>query len=224
MLHERPTRPFVTYYDEARGERTELSARSAANWVAKTASLLTDELGLGVGDVAYAGLPAHWISVPILLGGWTAGLDLHDDPDGADVAFVASDNVVAASDTFAIALPDAAVGFRGAPPSGTVDYVLTVRPHADVWDAVTRPAGPADPGLNGRPRHEVVTQAADRAAELGLTAGARVLSTRSWRSAEDWIDTVLAPLVVGGSLVLVRGADEDTVARRAAQERVTQIV
>ncbi|HET6211502.1 MAG TPA: TIGR03089 family protein, partial [Micromonosporaceae bacterium] len=31
-----PARPLITYYDDATGERTELSAATLANWVAKT--------------------------------------------------------------------------------------------------------------------------------------------------------------------------------------------
>jgi len=85
LLAAEPSRPFVTYYDEATGERSELSAKSLANWVAKTHHLLGDELGLGVGDTALVALPAHWISVPILLGCLTAGLALTDDA-GADAA------------------------------------------------------------------------------------------------------------------------------------------
>ena len=42
-----PTRPLLTYYDDATGERTELSGTSLANWVAKTANLLVDRCGLG---------------------------------------------------------------------------------------------------------------------------------------------------------------------------------
>src|SRR3954447_10743815 len=87
LLAAEPSRPFVTYYDEATGERSELSAKSLANWVAKTHHLLGDELGLGVDDTAVVALPAHWISVPILLGCLTAGLALASDGD-AEVAFV----------------------------------------------------------------------------------------------------------------------------------------
>jgi len=54
LMKSAPAQPFVTYYDEASGERSELSAKSLANWVAKTHFLLTDELGLGVGDSALA--------------------------------------------------------------------------------------------------------------------------------------------------------------------------
>ena len=58
LLAADPGRPFVTYYDEASGERSELSRKSLANWVAKTHFLLVDELGLGVGDTAVIALPA----------------------------------------------------------------------------------------------------------------------------------------------------------------------
>ncbi|HVU92645.1 MAG TPA: TIGR03089 family protein, partial [Jatrophihabitans sp.] len=96
LLATEPSRPFVTYYDEASGERSELSAKSLANWVVKTHHLLTTELGLGVGDTALVAVPAHWISVPVLLGCLTAGLELTADGP-ADVAFVAPDTLAAAA-------------------------------------------------------------------------------------------------------------------------------
>ena len=39
-----PARPLVTFYDDATGERVELSVATYANWVAKTAGLAQDEL------------------------------------------------------------------------------------------------------------------------------------------------------------------------------------
>jgi uncharacterized protein (TIGR03089 family) len=220
LLAADPARPFVTYYDEASGERSELSAKSLANWVAKTHHLLTGELGLGVGDTALIALPAHWISVPILLGCLTAGLELM--PDGpAEVAFVAPQTRPAAdgvSDVYAIAPDSAAVGFRGAPPAPAADYVTAVRPQEDKWPSVHLAAGPDDPCLPGLTRGEV----AERAADCGLAPGARVLSTRAWRSPDDWIADVLAPAAVGGSLVIVANCtDEAVLQRRADQERVT---
>ncbi|MGF7238961.1 MAG: hypothetical protein ACQSGP_29015, partial [Frankia sp.] len=41
-----PARPMLTFYDDQTGERTELSATTLDNWVAKTANLLTDSLGV----------------------------------------------------------------------------------------------------------------------------------------------------------------------------------
>ena len=46
---DRPTSPLVTYYDLASGERVELSGVTTANWVAKTANFLIDELDAEVG-------------------------------------------------------------------------------------------------------------------------------------------------------------------------------
>ena len=211
-----PSRPFVTYYDEASGERTELSVKSLANWVAKTHFLLTDELGLGVGDTAAIALPPHWISAPVLLGCLSAGLALQPDGDG-DVAFVTADSVGSATgaDVYAIASGmAAAVGFRDAPPTGTSDYVAAVRPQADAWGAVRMPAAPQDACLPGLTRGEVVERAG------GLAPGARVLTTRSWATPQDWIETLLAPLAAGGSVVYVHNCDDEAVLeRRMTQER-----
>jgi uncharacterized protein (TIGR03089 family) len=225
LLTAVPSRPFVTFYDEGSGERSELSVRSLGNWVAKTHFLLTDELGLGVGDSAYVALPAHWISVPALLGCCTAGLALTDSPDDAAVGFVAPQTAATAAgipDVFAIAPESAAVGFRDAPPAGTADYVAAVRPQADNWATVHFPAGADDPGLGDRTRGAVVAWAQQRASELGVGHGARVLTGRDWHGSADWVDTLFLPLAVGGSVVFVRNApDGDLLERRAAQERAT---
>jgi uncharacterized protein (TIGR03089 family) len=218
LLVRAGSQPFVTYYDEASGERSELSVRSLGNWVAKTHFLLIDELGLGVGSRAYVALPAHWISVPAVLGCLTAGLEIVSDPASADVAFVGPDTVPAGvPDVYAVAPASAAVGFGDAVPAGAADYVASVRPQPDKWPTVRLLAGPADPCLDGRTRAEVVDQAAARS----LPAGARVLSTRDWASGDDLVDTLFAPLVVAGSIVYVRNAAPDVVERRAQQERVT---
>jgi uncharacterized protein (TIGR03089 family) len=213
-----PSRPFVTYYDEASGERSELSVKSLANWVAKTHHLLQDELGLGVGDSALVALPPHWISVPVLLGCLTAGLALTPE-GGADVAFVTPETLATAAgagDVYVINPAAAATGFGENAPAS--DYVSSVRPQADKWPSVHMPAGPEDLALPGLTRAEV----AARAAGSGLAHGARLLTTRDWTSPEDWIRTVLAPVAVGGSLVVVRNTSDDTVLeRRLTQERAT---
>lgn len=223
VLAADPGRPFVTYYDEASGERTELSARSLANWVSKTHHLLVTELGLGAGDSALLALPAHWISLPPLLGVLTAGLTVTDDPSEAAVAFVAPESVATAAgvpDLYAVAPEAAAVGFRDGPPGGALDFVAAVRPQEDAWASVRFGAGPDDPCLDGRTRGEVTEWARRRADALGLATGARALCTRDWVAQVDWVDTVLAPLAVGGSVVYVRNCtDEVVLTRRAEQER-----
>jgi uncharacterized protein (TIGR03089 family) len=227
IMASSPAQPLITYYDEKTGERSELSARSLANWVAKTHYLLIDELGLGVGDSAYVALPPHWISLPVLLGCWSAGLDVHSSPAGAAVAFVSPETLSTAAgipDVYAIAPESAAVGFRLTPPAGSDDYVAAVRPQPDAWAGVHRAAGDDDPGLDGTARGEVVAAALARAGQLGISAGGRVLTGRDWTGPADWIDTVLAPLSQGASLVYVRHGDDTILARRRDQERATVIV
>jgi uncharacterized protein (TIGR03089 family) len=222
IVADQPSRPFVTYYDELSGERSELSAKSLANWVAKTYFLLIDELGLGVGDRAFIALPAHWISVPALLGCWTAGLSLTRDSGPAQVGFVEPLTVESASgipEVYAIAPTAAARGFEGASPAGSTDFVAAVRPQPDAWASVRASAGPSDLAIQTTTRSELVAQARQRAADLGLAPGARLLSTRVWREPSDWIDTLLVPLVLGGSVVIVANADDDTIERRLNQER-----
>ena len=229
ILARDPTRPFVTYYDDTHyddgiGERSELSAKSLANWVAKTHHLLADELGLGPGGTAFVELPMHWISVAAMLGCLSAGLRIASAPDGADVAFVSDrslDRAAGVPDVYAVATESAAAGFADQVPGAAQDYVAAVRPQADAWASIHFPAGEDAACLDDRTRGEVATEAVRRAGELGLGDGARLMTERDWRGPRDWMDTLFAPLAVRGSVVYVRGASAETLARRAAQERVT---
>lgn len=222
LMNTAASSPFVTFYDEGTGERSELSVRSTANWVAKTHFLLSDELALGVGDAAFVDLPADWISVPILLGCWSAGLHVVSTPQHAAVAF-AQGPVAEVADAYAVAGGSLTRSFGVDVPAGVADYVASVRPQPDAWPTVHPPATTADPALDGVSRADLVAKANARAGELGLAAGARVITGRDLHRPDDWIDLLLAPLSVGGSLVLVRGASADVLARRAEQERATPI-
>src|SRR5687767_13939809 len=74
QLRSEPGRPLVTFYDDEGGERVELWLATYANWVAKSSSLLVEELGLERGGRLVVDLPAHWLT-PVFLGAaWTVGL------------------------------------------------------------------------------------------------------------------------------------------------------
>lgn len=79
-LRRAASRPAVTSYDEESGERVELSGTTYANWVAKTANLLVDELGLDAGDRLLLDLPPHWLGAVFLGAAWSAGLAVTTDP------------------------------------------------------------------------------------------------------------------------------------------------
>ena len=72
-----PGRPRVTVYDDTdsptRGERIELSARVLANWVAKAANLLRDDLDAGPGSVVLLDLPPHWRTLYWAFAAWSVG-------------------------------------------------------------------------------------------------------------------------------------------------------
>ena len=52
QLRADSSRPLITFYDDATGERVELSVTTYANWVAKVASLLVEETVTCVVQVA----------------------------------------------------------------------------------------------------------------------------------------------------------------------------
>jgi uncharacterized protein (TIGR03089 family) len=227
LLSSEPSRPFVTYYDEARSERSELSVKSLANWVAKTYHLLGDDLGLGVGDTAFVALPAHWLSYSVLLGCLAAGLALTDDAEPADVGFVTPDTAERAAkipEVFVAAPEHSAAGLGDDVPDGTADYVTSVRPQQDKWFTVHLAATGADPCLADTARADVLDRAQARADELGLPRGGRLLSTAEWAGAEAWLDALFVPLAIGGSVVLVRNAADETLTRRAEQERADLVL
>src|SRR5688500_11801242 len=94
QLRRDPSRPLVTFYDDATAERVELSVATYANWVAKTAGLLQDELELERGGTVLVDLPTHWLT-PVWLGAaWSLGLAVTNDVPGAAATADAPDLVV----------------------------------------------------------------------------------------------------------------------------------
>jgi uncharacterized protein (TIGR03089 family) len=221
-----PAGPLLTFYDDATGERTELSATSLANWVAKTANLLRDDVGTAPGDRVAVLLPAHWQAAAILLGAWTAAAVVGTAPDGAAAAFTTADGVGAAAgadEVFALSLAPLGRGFAGGPPAGSRDYSVDVLTMADRWSG--RPVPDAVPALETGAgtvtAGDLVEIALRRAAELGLVAGDRLLTTEPWTSPTSWVDGLLVPLAAAASLVLVVNPDESALTAKAEAERAT---
>jgi uncharacterized protein (TIGR03089 family) len=204
-----------------------LSTVTLANWAAKTANLLRDELGAGPGSRVAVLLPAHWQSAAVLLGVWWIGAEVvlgerpadlaadlalctRDLLDDADAAAAGGEVAVLSLDPFGKPAPDL--------PIGVTDYATAVRVHGD--QAI--PAQAPGPALDGRTVQETLTQAR-RSAELqGLTAGDRVISDRPWSTPQDIVDNLLAVLAAGASLVQVANPDPGLMDRRRATEKVTR--
>src|SRR5207302_2027096 len=143
MLRADPVGPRITYYDDATGERIELSAVTLANWAAKTGNLLRDELGGGPASRVAVLLPAHWQTAAVLLGVWWIGADVllgHPDLDmdsAADIALCTASRLDEADAAVGVGGEVAALSLdafgRPAPdlPVGVTDYATAVRVHGD---------------------------------------------------------------------------------------------
>ena len=207
-----PARPLLTWYDDATGDRTELSGATLDNWVAKTANLLVDGLGMGPGDRAGVLLPPHWQTAAVLLGAWAAGVEVANEKISVDVIFASADRVGdaeewGAGERFVLGLAPMALPMRTV-PSGFVDYVAEVRSFGDHFTPAQNQAG-----------RDLVERGAARAEEIDLKAGDRVLVDAAKHP--DPLDWLLAPLAAGATLVLCGALDPAKLDDRAAAEKVT---
>ena len=224
MLRADPVGPRITHYDDATGERIELSALTLANWAAKTGNLLRDELGAGPASRVAVLLPAHWQTVAVLFGVWWIGAEVVLGDSDADVALCVVDRLDEADATGAgeVAVLSLDPFGRPAPdlPVGVTDYATAVRVHGDQIVAERNPG----PALAGRSVDEVLAACQTSASTRGLTSGDRVLSTASWDGPDDVIEGLLAVLAAGGSLVQVADPDPAALPRRIETEKVTRVI
>lgn len=228
-LRTDPGQPLVTFYDDETGERVELSVTTYANWVAKAASLLVDELDLERGMRLRIDLPPHWLGTVFLGAAWTAGLVV-TDRDDVDAVVCGPDTLArwaeSADDVvvLACALRPMGVRFADAVPPGVHDVGLEIWSQPDAFTAWDPPTGEdVAHELGGELGGEQVTQAevwATAAAGTLVTDGGRLLSEANPASPPG-IATFTEPLQRGGSLVLVTRAGRERLAATYAAERAT---
>ncbi|MFI6350472.1 TIGR03089 family protein [Streptomyces sp. NPDC050560] len=232
-----PARPLVTFYDDATGERVELSVATFANWVSKTANLLQGDLAAEPGDRLALLLPAHWQTAVWLIAASAVGVvaDVGGDPAAADLVVSGPDTLEAArgcrGERIALALRPLGGRFPE-PPGGFMDYAAEVPGQGDRFAPLVPPE-PTDAALvvagAAMSAADVTERARADAAHLGLTGpGSRLLSTRAYDTWEGLSAGLYAPLAAGASVVLVRNAgagaadgDGAAMAKRVEEERVT---
>jgi uncharacterized protein (TIGR03089 family) len=212
LVRADPSRPAVTWLDPAGGARVELSRVTLANWVAKIGGLVQDVLEVGSGERLRLRLPAHWLAVAWPLACWSVGAVVvaADGPAGADVDVVGDDVL---GDPEAPPGRVAVVGLaplggrsRRPVPAGALDTGAEVLGQPDHLVAHDPPA-PGFPALDDRDHARLLADASDRAVSLGLTPGGRLATDVGPCTTAGLVETVLAPLTVGGSLVLLTGPD-----------------
>ncbi|MBB5870280.1 uncharacterized protein (TIGR03089 family) [Allocatelliglobosispora scoriae] len=192
-----PAQPRLTWYDDATGERTELSTATLANWTNKTANLLVDGLGLGPGSTAVVALPPHWQTAAVLLGCAAAGVRVVDTGT-ADVGFATLERlaeIAGADERLAVSLHPFALPMRDL-PGGVGDWALEARQHGDFFSAYQP--------MELEPRE--------------AAAGRVLIDTDRHPEPSVWL---WAPLAAGSSIVACSHTDVSTLARKATSERVT---
>ena len=233
LLRADAARPLLTFYDDATGDRVELSVATFDNWVAKTANLLQGDLAVAPGDHVGVTLPVHWQAAVWVFACWAAGAAVVPGTrDDVAVAVLGPEQVRSAEEStagevVALSLRPLGGGFVDPPPGRVLDYAVEVPGQGDRFTPYA-PVGPDTVGGvedgSAASLADLVAAAHMRAHRRGLAAGERVLSTASPATYAGALDTLLIPLALGGSVVLVRNPDPARQARRLDEERVGTVL
>lgn len=209
----RASDPLLTWYDVAAGVRVEFSTRTFANWVDKTVNLL-DDLGLVGESVANTLLithPLHWATMVTTMALWQSGgaVLATEGPDTRARGMITGPRPTPASvPTIACSLHPLGAGLSEVPPQVT-DFV-EVLAQSDVHQRF--PAGSPLCLIDASPHSWI---------EAGQVPGSdlRVLIDRAdtpWRLV---CTTLIAPLLGGGSVVLVDNGTPESIEAICRQER-----
>jgi uncharacterized protein (TIGR03089 family) len=205
-------RPFITYYDLATGERTELSGTTTQNWVAKAANLLTDECDAGPGTHIAVALPSHWMRYVWLLATWAIGATVSGD--GADIIVVGPDLNAEGSEGARFRLASALRPFGARfdrPVAGFVDLGEALPGQPDAFFPFQQ-EDDSDVAVALPGRRESFA-----ALSSSLTPSPARLALRPDTLDRD-IDAVVAAARGGGSIVLVTNASDEEFERVMQQE------
>lgn len=238
-------KPFLTHYDDDRGERVELSYRTFENWTAKIANLLVEELDVTEGAQVAVLVGNTWRAVAISFACWRAGVSVMSlDPGtpagsaatqvregGCAAAFVADERLadVAAAPGAApgwpalVAVGGGLLGRSAADPATAIDFGTVVLSMGDLFDA----AGGLDSEALAAGPHGGLTQggllaaAGAVAARLRLGDTDRLLSGLPVHLGEGVAAGLLAPFAAGGGVVLSRSFEPGAFWKRVADEKVS---
>lgn len=222
--------PFLTFYDDATGERVELGHATFENWTAKTANLLQEEFAVGPGDVVRVHVGSHWTTAAIVFACWRLGAVVALGIAGERAACtVVEEGAAEGAGGGARLVVGSGMGGRLADPAerGALGYGEEILAYPDDVDGPeVTPDTPAllAQGTDGRAvrlTQRNLLAAADALTGWGLGADGRLLVTQSTRTVEGLVLGLLGPYTAGGSVVLVRTADLAGIWRRVRAERVT---
>jgi uncharacterized protein (TIGR03089 family) len=233
-------KPFLTWYDDDRPERVELSARTFENWTAKVANLLADELGVAPAERVAAVLVDSWQAAVVLAGCWRAGVTVvavepaADPADraaavrGCAAAFVREEWLAELGGAAGlVALGSGPLGRPERDLGAALDFARAVPAMGDLYAGDD--AGPDAAALVAAgPGAATMAELLDEAGALGRLAGLadtdRLLSGLGLGDRAGMVAGLLAPLAAGAGVVLQGRFDPARFWKRAAEEKVTVAV
>jgi uncharacterized protein (TIGR03089 family) len=243
-------RPFLTFYDDSRGERVELSYKNFDNWVHKTANLLVEEFGVEQGDRVATVTGPHWQASAIQFACWRIGacavpVDVALPPEAMAAVIEATESAVAfVREEWLAALREVAgdglksvvalcADMFGRPATELGDilnFSRIVLGMPDIYDGeigslyddalVVLATGDAPAGVV-ESQTGLLTRAAAITERWELGDGDRVMGTLADHDVDGVVTTLLVPFAAGAGTVLNRDFNPATWWRRSADERVT---
>ena len=229
LLRVDAARPLVTFYDDATGERVELSVATYSNWVNKTAGLAQDEYDLERGDLVLVDLPTHWLGAVWLGAAWTAGLCVTVDRSlatEADLVVCGPDGVAVYADqveahpVVAISLRPLGARFTDPLPTGVTDFGAVVLAQPDAFVPADPPAAD-DPAWRQRDRSLTQRDLLATVHDSPLVDRQGRLLTDANPSSAEGLGALLSPLAQGGATIWVAHLYETSWEARYDEERAT---
>ena len=214
-------RPYLTFYDDESGERTELSYATFDNWASKAANLLAEELGAGPGSRVGLLVDGHWTAAVVAVAAWKVGaiVVLDAAPSSVDILFVAEADAPDHDGHPGLLVQGAGMGGRlttAVPGLGFGDEVLAF---ADDYDD---PSVGLDLAALAADAEDTTQGELLQTVEGLLSADDRLLSTAPLTAATT-AGLLLAPALSGASLVWCPRSAAD-LATRVSAERVTGVL
>lgn len=212
--------PLLTWYDLDQGFRTELSGRTFANWVDKSANLLVSmdvENFPRVANTLLVTHPTHWVGLVWAMATWQLGGETLasaregiQTTDLLDAAVVGPDEAhpMPGVETIACSLHPMGAGFDRR-LLGVTDYAEVLSQPDVHWRVpAARQVCFRDPESHGWDELLTVPPSGDRRLIVGADDPWQLIC-----------QALVAPLLGGGSTVLVSGGDQAQIESVASQER-----
>jgi uncharacterized protein (TIGR03089 family) len=228
--------PVLTYYDDATGERIDLTADALAGWAGRVARLLHEGCGLSAGDRAAVLLPPHWQTAAVLLGAWAANVSVSfrlaataglapvgtNEDEPFDAVFTTRQRI----DDWLDHVPAGRHRFvlhndNGGVPDGYRDLIAELASYDGTLPAYATLRASDAASVDGTTYREWGGVARALADRHGWHPGDRVLvDVAAHEHAVFWL---LAPFSAGATVVLCANLDRARLDERIAAERVTRV-